>query len=494
MNNPLVRIGDVLHLGPRATWAIGLTGLVGVMSVSAMATRLGMLPATLAVILAAVVTSVSFRWPLLTLALFAAFIPIEQVLLIDGIGTISRLAAILFAVTYGLPRLGNIVLGAMPRAGWAYLAWATLSLGWAIKPEAAWAELPTLLQLFLVAVLVADFVGRRPEIVRPVLWVYSVSAAATALIGIESYLTRGLADARAVAIAGQDPAQFAGVLLPALFFGLSEILGGRRRIPGGVVALLTSIGVIVSGTRGAWFAVGVVVLLFILPRLTVRRRIAAMVIVLVLLGSAYQIPGVADLIAERSANALSTGGAGRTDIWSVAATIYQSAPVLGVGFANFPIAYTPDAVAAAGITSGYRLAGYGPHNVVVGTLVELGPLGLVLLASFLLPLVLRRGWGPDAAVVQAALASLLGLALFLDILANRKQVWLVIGIAAGLAYVARARRQQAARQPEPATGPPVAPPPPARRPGGAASPRRRARRPPTSTDGIGGVRGIDQVL
>jgi hypothetical protein len=44
-------------------------------------------------------------------------------------------------------------------------------------------------------------------------------------------------------------------------------------------------------------------------------------------------------------------------------------------------------------------------------------------------------------MIQAALVSLMTLALFLDIVSNRKQVWLVIGIAAGLAYIARHRTQ-----------------------------------------------------
>ena len=44
---------------------------------------------------------------------------------------------------------------------------------------------------------------------------------------------------------------------------------------------------------------------------------------------------------------------------------------------------------------------------------------------------------PQGTTVQAALASLVTMALFLDIVANRKQVWLVIGLAAGLAYLAR---------------------------------------------------------
>jgi O-antigen ligase len=154
-----------------------------------------------------------------------------------------------------------------------------------------------------------------------------------------------------------------------------------------------------------------------------------------------QIPGVSNLLIQRAGTAVVTGGSGRTDIWSVGVTIFWSKPVLGVGYANFPVAYTSDAVQASDVTFGFAEGqGIGPHNIVVGTLIELGPIGLVLLALFLLPLVLQRGWGPDAATVQAALASLLILALFLDILANRKQVWLVIGLAAGLAYVRRKSR------------------------------------------------------
>ena len=115
----------------------------------------------------------------------------------------------------------------------------------------------------------------------------------------------------------------------------------------------------------------------------------------------------------------------------------------GVGFANFPVAYTLDAIRASGVTYGAAsFEGRGPHNLLVGTLIELGVIGLVLLALFLLPLLLRRGFGPDAAAVRAMLASLCTLALFLDIFSNRKQVWLVIGLAAGLAYL-RQRSERA---------------------------------------------------
>ena len=66
----------------------------------------------------------------------------------------------------------------------------------------------------------------------------------------------------------------------------------------------------------------------------------------------------------------------------------------------------------------------------------------MLLALFIIPLVARRGWGPDGLVVQAILASLMVDALFLDILGNRKQVWVAIGLAAGLAYLAKRAGQR----------------------------------------------------
>jgi O-antigen ligase len=402
-----------------------------------------MLPTGLALAIVAVLALASLRWPLVTLAAFVALIPIEEVVVITGFGTISRFAGILFAVTYAAPRIGRLVFGAMPPAAWAFLAWAGLSLGWAVDPNTAWAELPTLFQLFLIAVLVADIVVQRPATVRPLLWAYSLSAAGTAMIGIWSFVALGSSPgARAAALQDQNPAQFAGVLLPALIFGIYEVLGregapGRGRLLGGVVALLTTVGVVVSGTRGAWVSVVVVVLLFILPRLELRRLILAIATLLLIGIVTIQLPGVSDMLAQRVGTAVSTGGAGRSDIWTVALTIYKSAPVLGVGYANFSVAYTQDAVRASDVMSWVHLEGYGPHSLAFGTLIELGPIGLVLLALFLAPLILRRGWGPDAMVVQAALASLLILALFLDVFANRKQVWFVIGLSAGLAYLAR---------------------------------------------------------
>ena len=441
MNAAISRIDGMLHVGPRTAWGLVLFGFVGLSGMVAVATRVHMLPIALGAAVLALVVAVSFRWPILGLAAFAALIPIEGVVLIDGVGTVSRFAGILFAVTYGVPRMGRLAFGAMPTAGWALLAWTIVSVGWAVDPGIAAGQLFTLIQLFVIAVLIADFVIHQPEIVRPILWVYSLAAALTSVIGMGSYLGT---DARTAALEGQNPAQYAAVLLPALVFGAYEMFNRDRRLLGGAIAFVTTLGILISGTRGAWLGVAVVLPIFVLPNLTPRRRVAFIVGAIVLGVLALQVPGIAAMSIERIETALSSGGAGRTDIWAVAGTIYAANPILGVGYANFPVAYTPDVVRATGVLF-YTHSGAAPHNLVVGTLVELGPLGLLLVGLFLGPLVVRRGWGSEGATVQAALAALLVLSLFLDMLANHKELWLVIGLAAGLMYLARAATNEEGR-------------------------------------------------
>ena len=389
-----------------------------------------------------VLVLLGIRWPLLPLFVFVALVPIEETVNITGIGTLSRWSGIVFAAVYAIPRLGRLTPGALPLAAWAYVGWAVLSVGWALGSSVAQGQLQTLIQLAVIGFLVADVVIHDPTVARPLLWAYSISAAATAAIGIASYFVGGSAvDGRLAAIANQNPAQFASLLLPALIFGLHELLQGRRVLASSLIALLCTAGIALSGTRSVWVAAGVVVCFLLLPRLGMRRAIVALGVVGILVIATLQIPGVGNLVAERTGSAAISGGAGRTDIWAVGIKIVESSPVIGIGYANFPVAFTSALIRSANVAADIGTS-RGPHNVVIGTLGELGIVGLVLLALFIIPLVVRRGWGPDGLLVQAILASLMIDALFLDVLSNRKQVWVAIGMAAGLAYLAKRARQR----------------------------------------------------
>jgi O-antigen ligase len=381
------------------------------------------------------------RFPWLALGAFVVLIPVEEAVVVDGFGSLSRYAAILLIVTFAATRLSRLRLGAIPLAGWGYVGWAIFSAAWALAIDPTWTEIPILILLFATTVIIASMIVERPSLVRPMLWAYACSAGVTAAIGVVAYIAGGGPlgpEDRIAAIQDQNPAYYAAILLPALIFTLNELINGRTVVPSAAISFVCTVAIIASGTRGAWVAIAVVFWLFLVPRLNPARRVAAIGVIIVLGAITLQLPGISTLISERADLAVSSGGSGRTDIWSVGLRIFESAPVTGVGLANFPTAFTPERVRETPvvITDPATLTNRAPHNIVIGTLGELGLVGAAMLSLFLGPLVIRRGWGPDATAVQASIAGMLVLALFLDVL-NLKVVWLLIAIGCALAYLKR---------------------------------------------------------
>ncbi len=430
-------IVPVLRADARPCLTRAFAALAGTAAVVAVATFTDQLVLAAMLATVGVLAAVSVRWPLFPLFLFAAVIPLDEIARIGPLGSPGRIVAIAFVLVYAVPRLQSIRLDPMPLATWGYLGWAALSAGWALDPGRTVAEFGTLLQMVALAVLVADAVIEHPAIVRPLLWVYSAAAAATALFGvIASLASGGSVMGRASAFSGQDPAQFAAILLPAFAVALYEILRGPMRLPGTALAVASAAGIVLSGARGAWVAAVVVAAGLILATFRLRKA-STVAVTLAGIGAAalalLSVPGLPAFVASRIDLALVTGGAGRTSIWTVGASIFGASPLIGVGFDNFPIAFTSERIRLAGVPD-LTLVGSGPHDIIVGTAAELGLVGLVLLALLIAPLFARAPGRRELVVVQAALVSLLVDALFLDIFSNRKQVWLLVGIAAGLLW------------------------------------------------------------
>lgn len=419
----------------RVAMLVLAAGLVGV------AIKTGREVQILAIAAAGLAFLVSLRWPLLPLFAFAVLVPFEQAVFVEGVGTLSRYAAIAFLIAYGVPRLGRLTVRAMPLAAWGYVAWAILSIGWAIDPTVSTAILPTIVLLFVVAVVIAAAVVEQPGIVRPLVWAYAISATATSFLGTAGYILGegpiGPND-RVAGLAGQDPAFFAAILLPAFVLGFYELLYLRWVVPSAFVLAVSSVGILISGTRAAWLSAVVVVLLFLLPRLEPVRRVAAVTIAAAGFVLVLQIPGIATLIQTRTDTAIATGGAGRTDIWTIGLQIFESSPWTGVGIDNFPVANTPERIREATISVGTvdSLANLRAHNIVISTLGELGVVGILVLGSLVVPLVVRTGWGPDARLVQATMAAVVSISMFLDMF-DRKETWLFIALASGLIYLRR---------------------------------------------------------
>ncbi len=203
------RVGQALRVGPDGL-VIAACGLIGVAGVAALATRQGLLTILFGAA-ASVSPLVGARWPLLPSPCSPRSSDRGGSWSSPGSGP-QPVAGILFAVTYAVPRLGHLRLGAMRRQ-LGVVAWPReRRLGH--RRGNGLGEIMTLLQLFVIAVFVADSLSIDPDgSVDPGC---TASAAATALIGIQTYVVSGyMTETRAAALQ-PEPGPFAAVLLPAL--------------------------------------------------------------------------------------------------------------------------------------------------------------------------------------------------------------------------------------------------------------------------------------
>jgi exopolysaccharide production protein ExoQ len=426
-----------------------LVGIV-VMGVVAVATLVGGLPAVAGIAAACLLLGI-VRDPRVYLFAYVILIPFDGSGSLANAATLSRFAGLAFAVTYLVQRRGSLRVDIMGIFGWAFVVFAAVSVLWSIDRSMSVPQVLTLVQLFVISLMVADLITEHPSIARPLALTYAGSATAVGLVGLVVWLTARstLIAGRAEAFEGQDPAQFTAILVPAFFILAWVSIRRPRPIPilGTVICTLA---IIVSGTRSAWIAVALVLLVFLVPKLS-RRGIVAFVLAAVAGGALLLIlPGVSGLIVDRLDTAVESGGTGRTDIWTIAVHVWQNAPIFGVGYGAFPAALTPEAIRAVNLPTadtGFLTPPIGSHSILFGTLVELGVFGLLLLAGFFWT-VLRpgQGGGDIAEVARMVVLAILLQAFFLDIL-GRKQVWLFIAIALGLAAAQAAARARG-REPE----------------------------------------------
>lgn len=233
---------------------------------------------------------------------------------------------------------------------------------------------------------------------------------------------------------------FAAALAPGLLFMLWKAMDREFPPLGRIVCLLLLLfpltAIIASGTRSAW--IGVVVGLCAL--LASQKKSSKFAIVGAVLAGFWllllQIPQLAEFAVNRLGTAISSGGAGRVDIWRVGMTIFQENPLFGVGVGGFPAAFTPDAVfRTPGVDpfGSWLYAGRAPHNVFLGVAVETGLVGFLLLGWFLLRTIRVAPKSGIGGVLLSILATYLTQGFFLDLFL-RKQFWLIIALILGLAY------------------------------------------------------------
>ena len=382
-----------------------------------------------------------FSNPLYALVLFITLIPFEEVLVLPFLGTITRLAGVLFFATYLFHRRFRVDLRALPLVAWLWFLWIIASLSWSQVPQ--FTGLFQTTQLILMAFLVSDFVSRRPETVRPILYWYTASAAIVAALGISNFL-RGLDAAgfsqenRTSGFEGQGVEHFAFYLIPALFTAIYHAFNAKslnNRILFVSLSGLFIVAILASGTRGSWLAVIGGLLLAYLPRLRVQQWLTLSIMALISTMLLLQVPAVTEFVGFRASNAVESGGAGRVNIWKVSSAVFIDHPVRGVGFRNYRFNVDLEDFEAANFNIVYdeRFRPQVLHNIYLQNLLEHGLIGFIFWMIWLTRLVFTPGKTKDWLWVYGILMAMLVGGLTNPEL-NRKYFWLAIGLSEGLRY------------------------------------------------------------
>lgn len=313
-------------------------------------------------------------------------------------GVPLQLLEVVVAAVAVLVVLRRIGLGQPPLAWSAPLAWYLALLLWvlidlpsAVDNQLAVSQTGQLIGglLFIATVLAAITTARDVRRLMTVFVGVSAILAVTSLSTGEALQARfggGLITGRASGIF-TEPNQLGAMCSMAALVAIGLTLAARKpsvKLLGVVATLAIISGLLLSLSRGAWigFILGIIVLLFMLPR--ARRALVALAIPLIALAAALGAfaPGnpAVSVITERLGTTV-TGNVSnpydeRPAIWKEALREIRESPVTGEGPGGFPVAASLSGSQAQTVAPDHA------HNILLTWAAESGIPAALLLIGF----------------------------------------------------------------------------------------------------------------
>lgn len=369
---------------------------------------------------------------------YAVLTPFDSILRMPEFGTLTRLLGLASGAALLFYMLRTRRFGEAHRnlALWLLLyLWMGASVFWAIDVQSALVLLPTAIQLFALYVVVAMF---RIDLrgLRTVVSAVIIGGFAAAAYGIYLYKS-GQADLQdrlwlRTGHTQLNPDHFANSLLLPICLTLIGVLWTQKlsvRIAGSASLLVMMGALFLTGSRGAMTGLGAV-LVYLFVRDRHRWQIAGATVAFAILG----VIATGGQLVSRWALAAQNGGAGRISIWQVGWIAFKQNWLFGAGYANFPFAY--DRAFLQTFQSFYANWHRASHNIVLGTAVELGLIGVALLLlawygqfKLLAPIPENDTRYPLRLALESSLIGLFVAGLFADIMIE-KYVWLAFMLVA----------------------------------------------------------------
>jgi O-antigen ligase len=368
-------------------------------------------------------------------------IPWENVVVLPGLGTLSRLLGIVAAATGG----AAVVLARKARRPnpiflilVVYTVWGCLTVFWTIDPELTRLRTLTSVQLLALVWLVFEF-GSEPGRFRQLSQAFVLGAWVAASNSWANLLSGNATTYMRFGASGFDANDFALTVALAVPFAWHIGVNEHRRLIrwtflGYVPA--AAVTVLLSASRGAFVALALALSLIVwtYPRLRFWPRAlvvgsglaTAIVIPLVVPPASFDrlLQGV-DEVREGSLT-------GRVRIWEAGLDAYREHPFLGVGMGAFRTSVAPELGQP-----------WAAHNTYLGILVELGLVGMAIFFAVLVAAA-RGIWAlpPPARRLWVVLGVTWGVGVLTLSWEHRKPTWLLLGLLAAQLAASRSAREE----------------------------------------------------
>lgn len=342
----------------------------------------------------------------------------------EATGLAAGSLAILWAIAEWLLNRGRGVvpskngrtLAALVLGYGAYVAWVLYENSRGVWADKAWSEWFFIVASALLAYAVYRVSGRE-GLGLPALAAVLAGPVAVSFVGIDQYFalhdwaTREVT--RVWSTTGNSNT-LSGYLAPALPLAIATAyaLGGRRRYLWWLVSLVIATGILLSYTRGGWYAVAAAVVVL---AVMLDRKIVLALLAYLLIASAI-FPGVLTRATSALSPEESVSFQQRLQLWWTAWYMWVDHPLAGVGTGSYSTLIPEYVAKHPDIDRGLR--DREPHNTYLKTLAEQGLVGFVLVFGTLL-----LGWwatfrewrqsraGPRKALLAGVVAAIFAVAL-----------------------------------------------------------------------------------
>lgn len=373
------------------------------------------------------------------LALFVFTLPVEDLVTLPGIGSVTRLVglamvpvALLALIEGGRVRVRLPSLFLLPSA--AFVLWTVASYFWSVAPERTLGPIITTVQLLIFVWLVWEFArsaGALATLMQAfVLGNYGALGFAMFLLFQETTMARDT---------GRDPNEFATVLawgIPIAAWLVARGSGGLLRAVNLAYPVLVVVGIVLSASRGGLLAalIALLAIPFLIAGMGVVRRLVILLVLSAAVTAAFvwvpaqfpQLYANLDRLGDVGTELTEGTLTGRTIIWREGMRIFMSSPITGVG---------------AGAASGLYVQTFlgrerVAHNTFLQIATETGAVGVLLFLVMIacaaagIPR-MQRAFRPFALVLLAAIV----VGMMPLTIGTKKFTWFALALLASQAPV-----------------------------------------------------------